>query len=63
MQSEDWQSARSSNVYFLSDVIRVEAAVLQGHHIPLRVFVDGCVATLAPDPDSKPRYPFINSHG
>ena len=43
--------------------MRIEAAVLQGHHAPLRVYVDSCVATVDPDPDSQPRYPFISNHG
>lgn len=60
---EDWQSQRPSSVYFLSDVMHIEAAVLRGHHVPLRVYVDSCVATANPDPNSQPRYPFVNNHG
>ncbi|XP_061571700.1 zona pellucida sperm-binding protein 3-like [Cololabis saira] len=63
LMTEDWQSRRPSNVYFLSDVMYIEASVLRGHHIPLRVFVDSCVATVNPDPTSKPRYPFITNYG
>ncbi|XP_042369089.1 zona pellucida sperm-binding protein 3-like [Plectropomus leopardus] len=63
LMTEDWQSQRPSNVYFLSDVMHIEAAVLQGHHVPLRVYADSCVATASPDPNSEPRYPFINNHG
>ncbi|XP_032362355.1 zona pellucida sperm-binding protein 3 [Etheostoma spectabile] len=63
LMTEDWQSQRPSSVYFLSDVIYIEAALIQGHHIPLRVYVDSCVATESPDPNSQPRYPFINNHG
>lgn len=63
LMTEDWQSQRSSSAYLLSDVINIEAAVDLGHHVPLRVFVDSCVATVSPDPNSQPRYPFINNHG
>ncbi|XP_059183830.1 zona pellucida sperm-binding protein 3-like [Centropristis striata] len=63
LMTEDWQSQRPSSVYFLSDVMHIEAAVLRGHHIPLRVYVDSCVATEKPDPNSKPRYPFITNYG
>ncbi|CAB1417217.1 unnamed protein product [Pleuronectes platessa] len=63
LMTEDWQSQRPSSVFFLSDVMHMEAGVLQGHHVPLRVFVDSCVATLGPDPFSKPSYPFISNHG
>ncbi|XP_038574811.1 zona pellucida sperm-binding protein 3-like isoform X1 [Micropterus salmoides] len=63
LMTEDWQSQRPSSVYFLSDVMHIEVAVLQGHHVPVRVYVDSCVATVNPDPNSQPRYPFINNHG
>uniref|UniRef100_A0A3Q3QNI2 Zona pellucida sperm-binding protein 3 n=1 Tax=Monopterus albus TaxID=43700 RepID=A0A3Q3QNI2_MONAL len=63
LMTEDWHSQRHSNVYSLSDMIHIEASVLQGHHVPLRVYVDSCVATVNPNPDSQPRYPFINNHG
>ncbi|XP_030265200.1 zona pellucida sperm-binding protein 3-like isoform X2 [Sparus aurata] len=63
LMTDDWQEQRQSSVYFLSDVMHIEAAVAQGHHVPLRVYVDSCVATVTPDPDSRPRYPFIRNHG
>lgn len=43
--------------------MHIEAAVLRGNHIPLRVYVDSCVATANPDPYSQPRYSLINNHG
>ncbi|KAM9328440.1 zona pellucida sperm-binding protein 3-like [Pholidichthys leucotaenia] len=63
LMTEDWQSQRPSSVYFLSEVMHIEAAVIQGHHAPLRVYVDNCVAALSPDPNSQPRYLFISDHG
>ncbi|KAM7365332.1 hypothetical protein PAMP_016267 [Pampus punctatissimus] len=63
LMTEDWQSQRPSSVYFLSDVMHIEASVLQGHHVPMRVYVDSCVATVNPNPNSQPRYPFINNYG
>ncbi|XP_039649503.1 zona pellucida sperm-binding protein 3-like [Perca fluviatilis] len=63
LMTEDWQSQRPSRVYFPSDVMHIEAALLRGHHVPLRVYVHSCVATEFPDPNSQPRYPFINNHG
>lgn len=44
-------------------MIHIEAAVLRGYHIPLRIYVDSCVTTVAPNPDSQPRYLFIDNHG
>lgn len=43
--------------------MHIEAAVLRGNHVPLRVYVDSCVATANPDPYSQPRYSLINNHG
>uniref|UniRef100_A0A665TJT9 Zona pellucida sperm-binding protein 3 n=1 Tax=Echeneis naucrates TaxID=173247 RepID=A0A665TJT9_ECHNA len=63
LMTADWHSLRSSSVYFLSDVMHIEAAVLHGHHVPLRIYVDSCVATVSPDPGSQPSYPFISNHG
>uniref|UniRef100_A0A668A9H5 Zona pellucida sperm-binding protein 3 n=1 Tax=Myripristis murdjan TaxID=586833 RepID=A0A668A9H5_9TELE len=63
LMTEDWQSERPSSVYFLSDVMHIEASVLQARHVPLRLYVDGCVAAPDPSPDSQPRYPFITNHG
>ncbi|KAM8905642.1 zona pellucida sperm-binding protein 3-like isoform 2-T2 [Spinachia spinachia] len=63
LMTEDWQSQRPSGDYLLSDVVNIEVAVDQGHHVPLRVFADSCVATMSPDPNSQPRYSFINNHG
>lgn len=59
----DWQFERPSNHYYLGDIINMEASVMPYHHVPLRVFVDRCVATLAPDVHTVPRYSFIEDHG
>ncbi|XP_056089295.1 zona pellucida sperm-binding protein 3-like [Rhinichthys klamathensis goyatoka] len=40
-----------------------EASVKQYNHVPLRVFVDSCVATQVPDVNSLPRYSFIENYG
>ncbi|XP_061892231.1 zona pellucida sperm-binding protein 3-like [Entelurus aequoreus] len=62
IMSNDWQSERSSNVYFLGESMFMEASVRVGHHMGLRVFLSSCVATLQPDIHSVPRYVFIE-HG
>uniref|UniRef100_A0A3B4ATR3 Zona pellucida sperm-binding protein 3 n=1 Tax=Periophthalmus magnuspinnatus TaxID=409849 RepID=A0A3B4ATR3_9GOBI len=61
--TEDWVYERPSNQYFLGNVIHIEASVMQFFHVPLRVYVDHCVATAAPDVNSLPRYAFIDNHG
>lgn len=63
LMTEDWQSQRPSSVYFLRDVMHIEASVLGGYHFPLKVYVDSCVATADPDPSSHPSYLFISNHG
>ncbi|KAK6311065.1 hypothetical protein J4Q44_G00191200 [Coregonus suidteri] len=63
LMTADWQFERPSNHYYLGDVINMEASVMPYHHVPLRVFVDCCVATLAPDVNTVPRYSFIENHG
>ncbi|KAJ8249100.1 hypothetical protein GJAV_G00231170 [Gymnothorax javanicus] len=59
----NWQMERASNVFFLGDLINIEASVVQANHVPLRVFVDTCVATLDPDMNAVPRYAFIDNRG
>uniref|UniRef100_A0A8C5DP39 Zona pellucida sperm-binding protein 3 n=1 Tax=Gouania willdenowi TaxID=441366 RepID=A0A8C5DP39_GOUWI len=59
--NDDWLHERYSNVFYLGDLINVEASVRVGHHMGLRVFVSSCVATLTPDVTSEPSYTFIES--
>ncbi|XP_072241774.1 zona pellucida sperm-binding protein 3-like [Leuresthes tenuis] len=63
LMTDDWMYERPSYQYFLGDLIRIEVTVRQYFHVPLRVFVDRCVATLSPDSNSMPRYAFIENHG
>uniref|UniRef100_A0A8C2FEC4 Zona pellucida sperm-binding protein 3 n=1 Tax=Cyprinus carpio TaxID=7962 RepID=A0A8C2FEC4_CYPCA len=60
---DDWRFERPSNQYFLGDIINLEASVHSYSHVPIRVFVDSCVATLVPDVTSVPRYSFIENNG
>ncbi|KTG01562.1 hypothetical protein cypCar_00044562 [Cyprinus carpio] len=64
--TDDWMFERPSNQYFLGQFLKLEASVKQYNHVPLRIFVDGCVATAAPDVNTtttSPRYSFIENHG
>ncbi|XP_067279231.1 zona pellucida sperm-binding protein 3-like [Pseudorasbora parva] len=63
LMMDDWSSQRPSSIYFLGGIINIEASVKQYNHVPLRVFVDSCVATQGPDVNSLPRYSFIENHG
>lgn len=62
--SGDWSSERKSSVHFLGETVNMEASVDHHlHHLPLRLYVDSCVATLTADVNSYPRYPFIDHQG
>ncbi|XP_065124915.1 zona pellucida sperm-binding protein 3-like [Paramisgurnus dabryanus] len=63
LMTDDWMFERPVNQYFLGQFMNVEASVKQYNHVPLRVFIDGCVATAVPDVNSVPRYSFIENHG
>ncbi|XP_051237143.1 zona pellucida sperm-binding protein 3 [Dicentrarchus labrax] len=63
LMTDDWQYERPSYQYLLGDIIHFEATVKQYFHVPLRVYVDRCVATLSPDVSSNPRYAFIENNG
>ncbi|KAM7414416.1 hypothetical protein PAMA_019300 [Pampus argenteus] len=63
LMTDDWQYERPVYQYFLGDIINIEATVKQYFHVPLRVYVDNCVATLSQDVNSNPRYAFIENHG
>ncbi|XP_033863343.3 zona pellucida sperm-binding protein 3-like isoform X1 [Acipenser ruthenus] len=61
--ADDWLTQRTSSVYFLGDVLNIEASVEGTNHMPLRLFVDSCVATMVPDRTASPRYVFIDNSG
>uniref|UniRef100_A0A3B4ZVQ9 Zona pellucida sperm-binding protein 3 n=1 Tax=Stegastes partitus TaxID=144197 RepID=A0A3B4ZVQ9_9TELE len=48
LMTDDWNSERPSSVYFLGDTVNIEASV-DHRHLPLRLFVSSCVATLTSD--------------
>ncbi|KAF3836838.1 hypothetical protein F7725_004302 [Dissostichus mawsoni] len=63
LMTDDGQNERPSYQYYLGDIINVEAVVKQFFHVPLRVYVERCVATIAPDMNSIPNYVFIENNG
>lgn len=62
LSSDDWSSERKSSVYFLGEMVNIEASV-DHHNLPLRLYADNCVATLTSDVNSYPRYLFIDHQG
>ncbi|XP_067827833.1 zona pellucida sperm-binding protein 3-like [Heptranchias perlo] len=62
LMNDDWLTERTSTVYYLGDLIHIEASVSMTNHMPLKFYIDSCAAALSPDKDSTPRY-IIDSHG
>ncbi|KAM4749251.1 zona pellucida sperm-binding protein 3-like [Rhinophrynus dorsalis] len=63
IMSDDWRSKRTSTVFTLGEIFHIEASVDTGNHVPMKVFIDSCVATLNTDINSSPRYEIINQNG
>ncbi|XP_074012132.1 zona pellucida sperm-binding protein 3-like [Numenius arquata] len=63
LMTDDWSTERLSNGFQLGESLHLQADVASGGHVPLRLFVDDCVATLSPDRTSSPRYALIELSG
>ncbi|XP_038655904.1 zona pellucida sperm-binding protein 3-like [Scyliorhinus canicula] len=63
LMNGDWLTERTSTVYYLGDLIHIEASVSMSNHMPLKLYIDRCVATLSLDKDSTPRYSIIDYNG
>ncbi|KAG5839766.1 hypothetical protein ANANG_G00208440 [Anguilla anguilla] len=61
LMEDDWQQERASRTFFLGDTLKIEASVVQANHVPLRVFIERCVAYL--DPSLAPSYAFVKEDG
>ncbi|GAA6229580.1 zona pellucida sperm-binding protein 3-like [Lates japonicus] len=63
LMTDDWTSEMSSSVFYLGDILHLEATYTGPDAGQRRLFIDSCVATLTPDATSVPRYYFIENHG
>ncbi|KFO82071.1 Zona pellucida sperm-binding protein 3, partial [Cuculus canorus] len=63
LMNEDWTSERPFTGFQLGDVLNIQAEVATESHVPLRLFVDSCVAALSPGTDSSPHYSIIDFNG
>ncbi|XP_041099638.1 zona pellucida sperm-binding protein 3-like, partial [Polyodon spathula] len=63
LMSDTWSGPRVSSVIYLGDVLHVEASVAVDNHVPLRLYVDSCIATLSGNKDSEPRYAVVDKLG
>nr|XP_054603741.1 zona pellucida sperm-binding protein 3-like isoform X1 [Nothobranchius furzeri] len=63
LMTDDWSRERASPVFFMDQTVNMQASVDHHHPPPLHLYAGGCVATLTPDVNSHPAYPFIDRHG
>uniref|UniRef100_A0A8B9IMX3 Zona pellucida sperm-binding protein 3 n=1 Tax=Anser cygnoides TaxID=8845 RepID=A0A8B9IMX3_ANSCY len=63
LMNEDWSAERPFTGFQLGDILNIQAEVSTESHVPLRLFVDSCVAALSPDGDSSPHYTIIDFNG
>ncbi|CAM9400016.1 unnamed protein product [Bubo scandiacus] len=63
LMNEDWSAERPFTGFQLGDVLNIQAEVNTESHVPLRLFVDSCVAALSPGTDSSPHYTIIDFNG
>uniref|UniRef100_A0A8C2T966 Zona pellucida sperm-binding protein 3 n=1 Tax=Coturnix japonica TaxID=93934 RepID=A0A8C2T966_COTJA len=63
MWDDDWSTERPFTGFQLGDILNIQAEVSTESHVPLRLFVDSCVAALSPDGDSSPHYAIIDFNG
>ncbi|NWX44967.1 ZP3 protein, partial [Steatornis caripensis] len=63
LMNEDWSAERPFTGFQLGDILNIQAEVGTESHVPLRLFVDSCVAALSPGTDSSPHYTIIDFNG
>ncbi|KAE8283103.1 Zona pellucida sperm-binding protein 3 [Larimichthys crocea] len=63
LMTDDWTSETFSNMFYLGDLLHLEASYTGPDSVQRRLFIDSCVATLSPDTTSVPRYYFIENNG
>ncbi|XP_039605847.1 zona pellucida sperm-binding protein 3-like [Polypterus senegalus] len=59
IMNSDWSGPSSSNIFYLGDLINLQASVDSTNHVPLQLFVDNCVAS----DGSAQTYTFIGNNG
>ncbi|MGH0158400.1 UNVERIFIED_CONTAM: hypothetical protein FKN15_050616 [Acipenser sinensis] len=63
LMNDNWSGPRVSNVLYLGDLLHIEASVAVDNHMPLRLYVDSCIATLSDNKDTEPRYAVVDKIG
>ncbi|XP_057605712.1 zona pellucida sperm-binding protein 3 [Hippopotamus amphibius kiboko] len=63
LMEENWNSEKTTPTFQLGDRAYLQAHVHTGSHVPLRLFVDHCVATLTPNWNTFPYHSIVDFHG
>ncbi|XP_006773450.1 PREDICTED: zona pellucida sperm-binding protein 3 [Myotis davidii] len=63
LMEENWSSKKRSPTFQLGDTAHLQAEVHTGSHVPLRLFVDHCVATPTPNRNASPYHTIVDFHG
>ncbi|XP_033048512.1 zona pellucida sperm-binding protein 3 isoform X2 [Trachypithecus francoisi] len=60
---ENWNAEKRSPTFHLGNAAHLQAEIHTGSHVPLRLFVDHCVATPTPDQNASPYHIIVDFHG
>ncbi|KAF6128436.1 zona pellucida glycoprotein 3 [Phyllostomus discolor] len=63
LMGDNWISKKSSPTFQLGDTAYFQAEVHTGSHVPLRLFVDHCVATPTLNRSASPSHTIVDFHG
>ncbi|XP_007938379.1 zona pellucida sperm-binding protein 3 [Orycteropus afer afer] len=63
LMEEDWSAEKRTPTFQLGDTAHLQAEVHTGSHMPLRLFVDHCVATPTPARTTSPHHTIVDFHG
>ncbi|XP_049759720.1 zona pellucida sperm-binding protein 3 [Elephas maximus indicus] len=63
LMEEDWSTEKRTPTFRLGDTAHLQAEVRLGSHMPLRLFVDHCVATPTPARTTSPHHTIVDFHG
>nr|XP_016854341.1 PREDICTED: zona pellucida sperm-binding protein 3 isoform X1 [Anolis carolinensis] len=63
LMKDDWSAERTSIHFQLGETLRLQANVRSENHVPLRLFVDSCLAGSSPEGISAAQYAIVDSHG
>ncbi|XP_032110923.1 zona pellucida sperm-binding protein 3 [Sapajus apella] len=63
LMEENWSAEKRTPTFHLGDAAHLQAEIHTGSHVPLRLFVDHCVATPTPDQNASPYHTIVDFHG